>query len=88
MIPEMTHKLGQYWEQPAREDIATDKTHAVMSPEDFCQLSDYSASIPSGVYPGKMWKRKNRAEWLLCWYSETENDPETNDINYRIILLT
>ncbi len=87
MIPEITNKLGKYWEQPNPKRIEIDDTHALMDPEDFCQLADYSHSQPSGVYPGKMWKRKGPDGWILCWYSESEL-PDHCDNNYRKILLT
>lgn len=87
MIPQMTHELSQYWHQPDRENIETDDTHALMMPEDFCLLSDYSHSLPSGVYPGKMWKLKHKGDWVLAWYSDSGN-PNHCDINYRTILLT
>lgn len=86
-IPKMTHRLSRYWDQPDPEDIEIDETHALMSPEDFCKLADYSLSQPSGVYPGKMWKRNAGNDWTLCWYSES-HDPEYCNNNYRTILLT
>lgn len=70
IIPAMTHELGCYWSQPERENILVDDTHAVMSRRDFDSLADYSRSIPSGVYPGKMWKSiMPDGSKFLCWFS-------------------
>ena len=70
-IPEMTDEMGRYWEQPARENILIDDTHAVMNKRDCESLANYSRSIPSGVYPGKMWKSIIQdGRKYLCWFSE------------------
>jgi len=79
-IPPMTDPLGAHWLQPKREEIEIDATHAVMKRSAFVKLSEYSSSVPSGVYPGKMWKRFSdrpvctiddkviEKGWILCWY--------------------
>lgn len=90
VIPPMTHPLGSAWDQPSRADILVDDTHALMVPGDVEKLSDYSCSIPSGVYEGKMWKRaRDRREpeggWFLCWY-EPDGDPDMMAIRYRLII--
>jgi hypothetical protein len=84
MIPPITDPLGASWKQPKRENILIDGTHAVMSVGDFNSLLEYSSSIPSGVYPGKMWRRNDGLldrqylangrvpVWLLCWYAESK----------------
>jgi hypothetical protein len=56
VIPPLTHDLSRYWNQPRTEDILIDNTHAVMSKKVFDALAEYSCSVPSGVYEGKMWK--------------------------------
>jgi len=78
MIPPITDSLGRYWSQPPHESIEIDATHALMTESTFKQLSEYSSTFPSGVYPGKMWRRHDglhdpncppeRRRWLLCWY--------------------
>lgn len=80
MIPAMTDPLGRYWNQPARDLILVDDTHAVMEQHAFAALSEYSSTFPGGVYPGKMWRRHDgvydrncppeRRRWLLCWYGD------------------
>jgi hypothetical protein len=96
-IPPITDPLGKYWNQPKSDLILIDDTHAVMSESTFKQLAEYSSSIPSGAYPGKMWKRYNGAHdekcppenryWMLFWYGE-HADPKLVSINHRIILVT
>ena len=83
MIPLMNHPLARYWDQPAREAIELDDKFAWMSLATFNELREYSCSYPSGVYPGKMWRRHeglyefgcpvSRRRWLLCWYGEVAN---------------
>jgi len=97
-IPLMTHPLGRYWEQPDLSDVLIDNSHALLSPEQFEELSDYSCSIPTGVYEGKAWKRLNGEfdedfrrrggvpEWQLCWYGPS-SDPTKCSINVRTILV-
>jgi hypothetical protein len=98
VIPPIVDPLGGGWGQPERENILVDDTHAVMSEADFERLAEYSCSIPSGVYPGKMWRRHNGAfdhrflsdggfpVWLLCWYAE-DDEPDMCAIHNRIVLL-
>ena len=63
-IPLMDDPLGQYWRQPDKRAIEIDATHALMDRETFEVLHNYECSIPTGVYPGKMWRR----DVWLCWY--------------------
>lgn len=90
IIPAMTHPLGKHWRQPPRSDILIDDIHALMGEETFHWLAEYSASIPTGVYSGKMWKcftgRKDGILWLLKWYSPSP-DQNLRKINYRDIIL-
>jgi hypothetical protein len=68
-IPPMDHPDSKYWDQPKRESIKIDGKIACMDQKTFDALHTYSASYPSGVYEGKMWKRESRAnKWVLCWY--------------------
>ena len=86
-IPEMTNPLGAYWEQPDKDGILIDDENALMNNESFKKLKEYSMSIPSGKYPGKMWKGKHGKElWSLVWYSISE-DPKFLDINHRNIII-
>ncbi len=84
-IPPITHELGQYWDQPARESVLIDEKHALMTREVFNQLHEYSTSNPSGVYEGKMWKGNRDEFWVLRWYSNY--DDKECQINTRRILI-
>lgn len=91
-IPPITDPLGRYWDQPEREAIEIDDTHALMAERTFKQLADYSCSVPSGVYEGKMWKRRRdyydeRQGWLLVWYGESTVGPGYCSNNFREILV-
>ncbi len=98
-IPPITDPMGRNWDQPAPKEILLDATHALMTRASFERLAEYSASVPSGVYPGKMWKRHDGAfdhafrsrggqpVWMLCWYGLSEKGPGYCSINSRIILL-
>jgi hypothetical protein len=98
----MTDPLGKYWEQPPREEILVDDTHAVMTKKNFEQLKDYSRSQPTGAYQGKMWKAQTlerlekpdglyirwTGEWTLCWYGpDPKNEPGYVGNYYRQILI-
>lgn len=97
-IPLMTDPLGRYWKQPSPESILIDDCHAIMDQAAFDALGEYSSSMPSGVYDGKMWKRSDGVydvdflagggipEWLLMWYGPSEV-PDKCSINSRKILL-
>lgn len=95
IIPPMTDPLGRHWNQPPLEQVLVDDTHALMTPATFAQLSEYSSTLPSGVYEGKMWRRHDGAHdprrtrppiWLLCWYG-SHPDPGNCSINSRVVLL-
>jgi hypothetical protein len=98
-IPEMTDPLGTSWHQPSREAITVDDVTATMSQATFDALAEYSASQPSGVYPGKMWKRHDGVHdrefiacggqpvWVLCWYDFIDRDPEYCGTKWRRIIV-
>ena len=93
-IPEMSHPWSKHWPQPDPREILVDSTHAVMSLETFRKLPEYSCTLPSGVYEGKMWRRREPyspevfgvTKWYLMWYGPSE-DPLQCSINHRQILL-
>ncbi len=86
IISPITDPLGTNWEQPPTHEIEIDDTHALMSRKTFEGLLDYRASLPSGVYEGKMWAGRKDFGSLLYWYGSSEI-PEMCSINVREILV-
>lgn len=98
VIPPITDPLGRSWDQPDRRLILIDDTHALMTRDTFDALAEYSCSYPSGVYPGKMWKRHDGAFdarflarggkpiWMLMWFGN-HADPTLCSNHSRLILL-
>lgn len=87
-IPPITDPLGRHWRQPSRSNVAVDDTHAVMTQRSFNLLPEYSSSMPTGVYPGKMWKLITREGVpYLCWYGIVEGRDDLCSNNNRQILI-
>lgn len=86
-IPEVTHPLGRHWEQPRDiRDAPMDDKHVLLTEYQFRQLHNYSATVPTGVYPGKCWRRQEKRGWLLVWYG-IDRDPDRCTIEHREILV-
>ena len=68
-IPEMTDPLSRYWKQPDRESIRLDNNNAYMSWDTAMKLADYTGSMPTGAYTGKMWRN---GDWLVWFGKEIE----------------
>lgn len=86
IIPPITDPRGKGWKQPHRRFIEMDDESALMSEQTFKALKEYSTSLPSGQYAGKMWKAKVGDKWYLRWYSDSDR-PEYININNREILV-
>lgn len=101
LVPPITHEMGRHWDQPERQHIVIDRQGRALVPRRvFERLAEYSSSLPSGVYEGKMWKRHELVavddygslrpvvpdRWWLCWYG-SGNDPNKCTVNRREILL-
>lgn len=89
-IPPITEPLGKYWDQPDRSQILVDSSHALMTHETLHSLADYSGSVPTGVYHGKMWRRRERYDcddWFLAWYGHSEKGQDFCSLNFRRVLL-
>lgn len=93
-------KVEAEWkEKRAALTMLLDATDAVMTRREFDSLDEYSTSLPSGVYAGKIWKchlgafarRMNPSLpapiWKLVEYVD-DGDPESMAIHWRIIHLT
>lgn len=91
VIPPMTHPLSQHWRQPSVDLILVDEMHAVMSLATLKALPEYSWTIPTGVYEGKMWRchaaEGDCYEWLLRWYDADPADAKCCLIFTRGVLL-
>ncbi|BDA85009.1 hypothetical protein Sa4125_25510 [Aureimonas sp. SA4125] len=96
MIPNITDPLGRYWNQPKDiREAPMDETHVLLTPHQFRELAEYSTTMPSGVYPGKCWKREQlevtpkgwrpTGIWALGWYGESEKGPGWCSNNWRRI---
>lgn len=84
IIPDITHPLGKGWNQPKTADIFIDDSSAFMSEKVLEALLEYSASIPTGVYEGKIWKAQAGDRWYLKWFGFAV-DPNKCSINIREI---
>ena len=56
MPPPITHPLGKHWEQPPLRDVWFFGGLAIMTEKTLEELPEYSSTLPSGVYDGKMWR--------------------------------
>ena len=86
-IPEITDPMGKCRGQPSRQNIIIDDTHALMFETTLYQLAEYSHSMPSGVYPEKMWRAKWREIWLLRWYGESDIPGMCSNNQCEILIL-
>lgn len=93
VIPPMTNPLGKHWDQPALSEIVVTSKSATMGQEAFDRLLDYSGSMPTGAYEGKMWRaRQYRVDdvlphWALCWYGYSKIGPGSVSNNHRWIVI-
>lgn len=77
------------------QDILVSNTSAMMTKDAFDKLSEYSTTLPTGVVPGKMWKKRSTTWigedgvqavlWMLGWYGYEVN--ERCSINFREIVI-
>jgi len=74
IIPPITHPLGKGWDQPDTEKIHLSDYSASMKQKECDALKEYSTSNPTGVYAGKMWKRRVDDGFILCWWSDSEKE--------------
>lgn len=73
IIPPILDPMGAGWRQPDANSITIEGNVAFMSQADFNLLYDYSSTIPTGVYPGKMWRALASDGWHLRWMGECED---------------
>jgi len=85
--PIMVDPMGRHWDQPPRSEVLIDEHCAVMTRKSFSQLHDYSHSMPSGVYDGKMWKALFRGKWYLKFYAPSDKPGHCRTEALPILLL-
>lgn len=89
----MTDPLSRNWKQPDSSNMLFDDRFVVMTEETFKKLKEYSCSIPSGKYQGKMWKCNSNwgtddfSCWVLKWYEDHETSSNLLHIRSRYILV-
>ncbi len=86
-IPPMTDPRGKHWDQPSLDEVLVDDKHAVMSRAAFRKLYEYSTTVPSGVYPGKMWRAEHSGHHWLRWFGVVPGNPDVCSNNQREILI-
>lgn len=85
-IPVMTHPLSGAWDQPNTNRVLVDKEVAVMDSKTVHELKEYSCSVPTGVYEGKMWRNYYNGEWYLNWW-DVSDEPNKCSHKKRLILV-
>jgi len=86
IIPPITDPLGKSWKQPHGSFIELDDSYSLMSDHTFKALKEYSTTIPTGIYDGKIWKEFANGEWYLVWFAP-DKDPDKARIEKRKILI-
>lgn len=85
-VPPISHPSGRFRDQPDRGDMLVDDAYALMSARTLDALAEYSASLPTGVYEGKMWRRRFRDGWALGWYGPSPH-AGCCSVNFRPVLV-
>ena len=80
-IPMRTDPLRDHWDQPSHSDLFFTEEEVIVSRWAFNVLKEYSSTIPSGAYPGKMWKCHYDGQWELCWFGIHLTDDKLVTIN-------
>lgn len=77
-IPEITHELGKYWDQPGKDEFVIDQLsdYAIMTDEVFKKFHNYSHSQPTGAYEGKMWICIYGGIKYLRWFDAHPTDEQ------------
>ncbi|QDH83961.1 hypothetical protein Axy10_024 [Achromobacter phage vB_AxyP_19-32_Axy10] len=69
-------------------DWVISDTHCMLPKEDFDRLSEYSATMPTGVWPGKVWKAEVGGVWYIRWYGIVPGDDRVCSNNQRIAVVS
>jgi len=80
------YPLARHWDQPDPTNFLWIGDSVLLTLREMCLLRSYDSTFPSGVYPGKCWKRNDRKLGpVLVWFGHGE-EPGSCSINYRKIL--
>lgn len=86
IIPPMTDPMSKGWSQPSLDEITFYRDKVIMTKRTFDRLKEYSTSIPTGVYLGKMWKfRAIEDVWYLRWFGESSKGSDHCAIYQAVI---
>lgn len=88
VIPEIDLDRMHYWRQPPRERIVINDSYAYMSAMTWLSLAAYDETIPTAVYPGKMWRCSpsrgpDAGRHFLLWFGTVEGKPNLCSNNIR-----
>lgn len=81
--------LARNWQQPDHTRFLWLADAVFVTPQQHAELLEYSSSMPSGVYPGKCWRRdtgKNidpNGREYLAWYVASRPDGAFCSVNFR-----
>lgn len=88
VIPTMPHNYIGLWQQPRYEELYfPDDESVIVSRNVFNKLMEYSTTMPTGVYPGKMWRAEINGVHYLRWYGLHATEPERLCTNNQRLLL-
>lgn len=76
----------QHESRPADHEWLLGEETCTITPAAFDGLLEYSATIPTGVYIGKVWRRRDADGWWLGEYTEHE-DPKKAGIRWRRLVV-
>lgn len=89
-IPPLDFKrdpIARGWSQPDPAGFLFLGDSVLLHPGQISALYGYDSTLPTGVYPGKCWKRDDAAlGLLLMWYGFGPDDSRCS-INYRKIIV-
>ncbi len=86
-VPFIRNLYGKSWKQPDPRRFAFDDKSVLISTADWEALHRYDCSMPTGVYPGKMWRRTEPdGNKFLGWYGYSSKGPDFCSNNWRAVL--
>ncbi len=96
-IPPITDPMGRHWRQPDLTKLDVMGTYALLSRAEFEGLLEYSGTRPSGIYPGKCWRRQEyhhngltlipTGRWFLEWFGLVPGNDKVCSNNHLEIII-